>query len=771
VRRAALGARRALRALVLACVPGAVMAQQPAESYAQRYTEVTNLAPTTGRVAAVSGFVLARDRARFTLESGSLYLLTPVGGRTVAALFKGKGRFALTPPTAIERARLRRFSGTDSLLTDFDELVLIFADSTADELERRLSFGQGDVPSSAAPIRRAIDYRGDEKQQYLEPDLMEVMLNGEGSDMFYAHLSGGSGDPWMFSVNPWLVEGVQLSRRAQGTAFTRYAEVAAQFPRLNAPAARPLGGDRIRQATISHYAIETHLPRTGAGNVNFSAVARMDITSATPIGPWVAFSLYPKLEVDSARWKDGGPATVFKGRESPALWVNLGRPLAAGETRTLELFYHGDLVDRYGEWFFIGSSAAWYPRSLEGRSPATFDLTYHTPKSYLFASAGDLVDSLEANGTVTTRWRATTPMRNASFNLGRFEQVAFEGPAGLPVTLLFSEAGHRELTGRSGGVGRMSKQVGEDIASSMKFFHHVFGEPQMRRFYATEIPGGHGEAFPGLIHLSFITFLSLDDKEGLGEWFRAHEVAHQWWGIGVDFSTYHDQWLSEGFASFAGLWYLQTARKDNTRYFEMLSRWRDGILRRGTEPGPVWLGYRAARINAEHDDYNLIVYQKGAWVVHMLRILMLDMKTMSEDRFTNMMRDFFATYRGKRASTDDFRRVVEKHTGADMAWFFDQWVHQAALPTWRVSHRTEPADGGKFRVTLRIDQENVPETFRMYVPVTVDLGGNQMVRARVQVTGRSTRVELPLMPAQPKAIRFNDLQGALADVKMVPWSS
>jgi hypothetical protein len=765
----------ALGLLVLALLPAALAAQGPAESYAQRFTEVMNLAPTARRVATVSGFVLERDRGRFTLESGMLYLLTPVGGRTVAAQFKGRGRFALTPPSAIERARLRRFSGADSLVTGFTDLVLFFADSTEAELVRRLSFGPGEPPSSAGPIRRALDYEGDEKHQYLDPDIMEVMLNGQESDMFHAYLAGGDGDPWMFSVNPSLVEGVQLSRRARGTGFTRISEVAAQFPRLGAPPARVGGGERTRQAEVSHYAIETRLPRTGAGNVNFSAVARMDITSAAPIGPWVAFALYYKLEVDSARWKDGTPAVVFKGKESPALWVNLGTPLGAGETRTLELFYHGDLVDRFGEWFFIKSSASWYPRALEGRSAATFELTYHTPKSYLFASAGELVDSVESNGTVTTRWVAPAPIRNASFNLGRFEHFPFEGPAGMPVTLLFSEAGHRELSGSAGSASRMTKQVGEDIASSMKFFHHVFGEPQMKAFYATEIPYGHGEAFPGLIHLSFMTFMGAADKElwarqGMDEWFRAHEVAHQWWGIGVDFSTYHDQWLSEGFASFAGLWYLQTARKDNTKYFEMLSRWRNEISRRGTEPGPVWLGYRAARINQDDNDYNLIVYQKGAWVVHMLRILMLDMKTMSEDRFTNMMRDFFATYRGKRASTDDFRRIVEKHAGTDMGWFFDQWVREPAIPTWRVSHRTEPVDGGKYRMTLRVDQENVPETFRMYVPVTVDLGGKQVVRARVQVTGRSSRIELPLLPAQPKSVRFNDFEGALADVKMVSWS-
>ena len=112
-------------------------------------------------------------------------------------------------------------------------------------------------------------------------------------------------------------------------------------------------------------------------------------------------------------------------------------------------------------------------------------------------------------------------------------------------------------------------EVGEDVAKSMKFFQHVFGPPSVERFYATEIPYNHGEAFPGMIHLALSTFVE-SDKKGFDEWFRAHEVGHQWWGISVDFKTYRDQWLSEGFASFAGLWYLQTNRGEAKQYFDML---------------------------------------------------------------------------------------------------------------------------------------------------------------------------------------------------------
>jgi len=258
------------------------------------------------------------------------------------------------------------------------------------------------------------------------------------------------------------------------------------------------------------------------------------------------------------------------------------------------------------------------------------------------------------------------------------------------------------------------------------------------------------------------------DKKGYDEVFRAHEVAHQWWGIGVDFTTYHDQWLSEGFSNFAGLWYLQTNRGKPKQYFDILDLWKADLMVRRADLAPLWLGYRVGSADFPND-YQYAVYQKGAWVLHMLRALMIDLKTMNEDRFTGMMRDFYATYRGKRASTEDFRRMVERHTGADMGWFFDQWVYRSEIPTYRYAYQVTPAEGGKFRVRLRVRQEQVPEDFQMYVPVTVELGKDSWARARVKIKGPLTEFELPLMPSEPKSVRFNDLQGVLADVESMGW--
>ncbi len=480
------------------------------------------------------------------------------------------------------------------------------------------------------------------------------------------------------------------------------------------------------------------------------------------------FYLFSKLDVDSARWSDGQPAMVFKGKESSTLWVRLPHPIRSGETVPVTVWYHGDLLDRALDLFFIKNSIGWYPVPPNERQKATFDLTFESPSSMTLASVGALKDSTAIENHMTrTHWVTPQPIRNASFTLGIFQAFPVQVDSIPPTMILWSETTHRELSHSYMSGKNMQAQVGGDIGSAMRFYEHVYGKAPVQHFYATEIPDLHGEAWPGIIGLSFATFMQGDDQ-GENEVFRAHEVAHQWWGIAVDYATYRDRWLSEGFADFSGLWYMQTRRKSNDKYFDMLDRWKADIMLRRDDGLPIWLGHRVATA-WKGDDYDAIIYKKGAWVVHMLRILLLDMKTMSEDRFTGVMQNFYATFRGRTASTADFQQAVERATGQDMSWFFQQWVYGSEIPTYRVAKNIVPTPDGKFQVTLRVEQERVPPTFLSYVPVTLDLGNNQVARVRVKVTGAKSEITLPLMPAKPKSVRFNDMDGVLAEVKEVAW--
>ncbi|HTK55994.1 MAG TPA: M1 family aminopeptidase, partial [Gemmatimonadales bacterium] len=256
--------------------------------------------------------------------------------------------------------------------------------------------------------------------------------------------------------------------------------------------------------------------------------------------------------------------------------------------------------------------------------------------------------------------------------------------------------------------------------------------------------------------------------QGFNQVFRAHEVAHQWWGISVDYASYRDRWLSEGLAQFSGLWYAQTRLGSLDKYLGFLREYRGNLLASREHLGAMSLGHRVGT-HQFGQYYSYGVYERGAWTMHMLRVLLLRLSDMNEDKFTNAMREFYTTYRGHPASTDDLRHVMEKYAGTDLGWFFSQWVDGNQIPTYRWAWHAEPGEGTQTRLQIRVRQTNVPDAFQMYVPVAVELTDGRTLKTRVKVTGPVTNAVLPPLPAPVKGVRFNELEGVLAEVSSEGW--
>lgn len=767
----ATGAARSSAAQVTASL-GAPPTTAAAVAYAPVFDALWNAGPDAARAMVTQQLQLQREGATLELASGQLNLLAPVNGRVIGFTWTGEGRFRFALDSKVESDQVERVFKARSLDIPISGLVVYFTDSTGREIASAGTLAAASpTPDMRDHVREALKFLGDDDGQDLHFDLMREVLNAESRGLFIAHIVRPGGDPLMFEVNPSEREGVRLFTRAKGAGGVRFRELVAAGPRAG-EAKESWRGNRRHDLQVSRHVIEVRLPNSSTGDVSFSATDRLTLVARDSVGTWQPLMLFPRLKVDSATWADGTQATVFKGKDQGVLWVRLNAPMAAGDSATLTLGYAGDLTDRYGDFFYIKGQSAWYPRTPDYRSRSHFDITYRVPRRFELASVGALQDSSTDGTMEVTHWVTDRPVRNASFNFGLFKAYRVQEPGTPPVTVLWSTEGHRAIAqALAEGSGfayqekDMEKRVAQDVAGSIRFFQNVYGPAPMSAFYVTETPAAHGLAFPGLVHLSYSTFVQTS-KEGWDEAFRAHEVAHQWWGIGVDFATYHDQWLSEGFSNFSGLWYLQAVRKKPEPYFEELRRWRADIVERRGKSGPISLGYRVAT-DKDGGDYQAIVYKKGAWVLHMLRTLMIDLKTMNEDRFTGMMRDFYQSCSGQYATTEDFQRTVETHVGQPMGWFFDQWVRGTAIPTYRVAHQFEPAGEGKYRVRLTVLQEDVPADFMMYVPVTVELGTGAKVHMRVLVKGPKSEPALPLMPSEPRALKFNDFEGVLAEVKPI----
>jgi hypothetical protein len=587
-------------------------------------------------------------------------------------------------------------------------------------------------------------------------------------------MSGDDYTPMFFQVNPFLDEEVSLMRRHKRSVTTQYREIINQFP-ASKDFKKSKDSNKHFLDIIS-YKIES----TIEDNLDFSAVCTIDFKSRENRQNWITFKLFYELEVDSIIWEDGRSAHFNKLPENSNLWLYVRDKYLDGKQHWFTLYYHGDLLekDQLG-WINLRSSIYWYPR-LDYRKKANFGLIFHTPSDYNFVSVGNLIQKHEKDDVLTTTWLTDEPIRNASFSLGKFEITNLDEEDLPEVTVYMSEYGHNQIGRQLAQYGILSmsdagERIAADVVNSLSLFQNLFGKINSKTINVTEIPDMHGEAFPGLVHLSWVTFQQID-YEGQDEIFRAHEVAHQWWGISVDFKTYHDQWLSEGFSEYCGLWYLLIVKEDSEMFFDVLEKWRDEIINNreylfgsGQEAGPICLGYRT-NSTATKGDYDLIIYKKGAFVLHMLRGMLLNLKTMNEDRFENMMKDYFKTYFGKSASTEDFLKIVSKHFGGDMSWFFDQYVYGTDIPLYEFAYKTERTKDDKYLITCRVVQKNVDENFKMYVPLKIILDDDRIARVRVEVTGKEKIFQLPLLPEEPDEIIFNDLESVLCEVDYVDWN-
>ena len=757
--------------------------QAPAmDSYDTVFNQVKNLAPRGDRFATVHGLVLRRDVMELRLDAGALYVLTPVAGRTIGVAFAGAGSVSFVPPLEIERAHVRRVLGDSVVSGPITRAVLIFTDSTLAELERSLSFTATATAAGDAggDVHDALEYMVDRGDRYVDPSLMSALMNGTTTGFFAAYIKRARGEGLMVEIDPTEAEEVLLLRR--GRLLGQRVETVSQFQR--AEDLRNHVAEKTEQPeplVVDAYGIDATID----GNYKFSAKATVRLTARRDRHRWIPFLLYSELDVDSVADENGTPLPFFRADHTAPLWVRLEQPMGPGDVRAVRVAYHGNLIGfgstleqflppwwdpsrrdmppAFDNWAFIKSTSTWYPRYSFEQSAAV-DLTFHTPKAFKFASIGRLVDSRTEGNVVTTHWVAEMPTTQVSFNIGQFDEFEIKDPRIPRVTVQVNADAHRYINRYIPSPRKPEEQVGADVANSLAFFTQAFGPPLFERYYASEIPYFHGQAFPGMILLSWATFLNRSTS-GADQSFRAHEMAHQWWGIGVEPAGSRDAWLSEGFAEFSGLWYMQTSLRDNDKYFRQLRESRDEIRRQRDRAVPIGLGVRAAE--SWSGNYTLVVYQKGAWVLHMLRNLMLDLRTMNEDAFKATMQDFYTTYRGKRASTEDFQRVVERHVGQPMDWFFREWVMGTGVPTYGFSWTADPKPDGTYALRLRVRQTDVPDDFVMPVPLLIRFADGEAY-VRLTVKGPLTEVTLTV-PGQPRRVELNAFESVLADVKTLDW--
>lgn len=217
-----------------------------------------------------------------------------------------------------------------------------------------------------------------------------------------------------------------------------------------------------------------------------------------------------------------------------------------------------------------------------------------------------------------------------------------------------------------------------------------------------------------------------------------HEVAHQWFGNSASETHFSHLWLSEGFASyFTHLYMEQKYGRDSLAGGLKIDRNQVvSYSRKSTTP------IVDTTKNNYMDLLNANSYQKGSWVLHMLR------NKVGDSAFWKGIRNYYAAYAGKNASTNDFRKVMEQASGQDLQKFFQQWLFTAGQPELQV---TSTYKDGKATYTIVQTQKQL---FEFPLQIEINSGDVNKLTKSIQVNQRETTFSIP-MEKQPVGIKLD----------------
>ncbi|MBI1898936.1 MAG: hypothetical protein HYS04_20750 [Acidobacteria bacterium] len=731
----------------------------------------------------VENLTFQRDAGDFRLKKGLLSFTGPVLGRVAQAVFQGEGEFFLKPPLQLERDYLVAVTGKPTLAETFQQAVFLFTDLTYQEFRSGVSAAPLD-PRARDLLREFRERMRKEREgSNLDAEILADLYNSSRPGAFRAFIRGRRYDDLRFVHAPLgavpelpapeEVAVINADPESREAGILYHAHFVPEYEKGTAGS-----HEDKRKVAAEAYRIDT----TIAGNERLTAKTHVRLKAVAGGDGVIALGLLPALRVTRV---------ALAGREVPFIqedrrqdgdfYIVLPEPLVRNGSYEMEIEYQGDKViaDAGGGNFAVGARTSWYPSLNSFQDRATYDLTFRVPKRYTLVSVGNLIKESREGDYAVSQWVSEIPLAVAGFNYGDFKKkeivdqrtgYKIEGYAAMKLPDYLK--GAEEIGGMS--PSRLIDKTLSEAQASVQVFEHWFGKAPYGRVAITQQPQPNfGQSWPSLVFMPLLAYLDATQRwQLMGQVsdrinafvteVTAHEVAHQWWGHIVGWASFHDQWLSEGFADFSASLYLQAIDKKPDRFLKFWEDHRRRILEKNNfgqapnDAGPIWMGLRLSTPK-NPGAYSALVYPKGAYVLHMLRYLMWDAKS-GDESFRTMMHDFVETHLHKNASTESFKAVVEKHLkpGMDLDgngrldWFFNQWVYGTGIPRYKFDYTLAPAGGEEVLLSATLTQSDVSAGFRMPVPVYGDFDGRLISLGSVRMAGNTTfdgiKVKLPKKP-------------------------
>jgi len=443
----------------------------------------------------------------------------------------------------------------------------------------------------------------------------------------------------------------------------------------------------------------------------------------------LCFYLRPTLHVQSIKDEEGNGLVfsqlkverIFPNSETSLIKMNLNQELSEGEAVEVVIAYGGifympsnfNLKERrYNRAFssitkeaaWLRSVQIWYPYIPNKSMPLS--LRAKVPSEWTVITNGELKGLEKEEGKKVFIFEEE---KTSSLDITLFAAPyvsSSRNVRSLHITAYFFPH-HRDF------LDPYTDKTGEILS----FYHQKFGKPEAERFSIIEIGTGYGTGTSAPFGYAISSHLINHDFPLI-----PHEIAHLWWGETVSDNLGEDTWLHEGLATFSDYYFRSEKAPDNEGKRRILL----DLLNKAIPIGnPETLSILEG--GAKHAPEGFIVYERAAFVVQTLKHIL------GEEIFFEALRHYIEVYRGKKADTAGFIRVVNSVAERDLNWFFDFYLRGKRPPQYRVECRNY---GGQVVGTLY--QDYVPQSFSM--SLTLEFITNQRsFRKQVKVKGRGKK--------------------------------
>jgi len=687
-------------------------------------------------VAMVSNFVYQKDVATFTFTEGSVYLLRYVHDRPTTAIFIGKGHAKIDIPSHVERQGLEYASGDSLVNDDFEVCFMRIGDNFDLRLKEKFSCTRLQMPwkdfNIAKRSQGELHFRPVIQHDYDNYfQLLRSVYERKEDGYFWADVNRIE-----FSFDPNRPEQVMVGYEREGGNLVNNKGVCMQRRERNVYDDGSMSNVVYPTTMISR---EGNFDLSGLEGKTLKGRGDVKMLVNADSLKYLSIFLHYNLGLDSMS-VDGIPAEFWRRRDFNFIGTLLPKNYFKGDTMSVRLWYGGKN--------YLGLLPY-----VEDPSGSLCKLTFTAPGNFEYL-VPDMSQPIKLDGRVTFTVETSQPYDQYDIEAysNSFQKFPLTTDFGLTLEILKSP----HITKKDYDCFVPDDQYRSAVQQAFNFLGARLGNPP-NIFEVSVLPEGI-LALAGVAEITQVH--CINSNTGGFHLVAASKAARQWFGAQMRPASEREMWLADALSEYLGLMFVQEALPGAPFYSELVQRRNlmDSVLGRTMD---MPLAVAASRIPDSLRAY------KGAWVMHMLRNVMLDLNATSnkDARFLKFLAELVYVTNNTTFTNADVQQVAEKHFGQPLDWFFNEWVYGRNFPEYKVTYTVAPKDN-QYVVDVNAAVSRVGASFQMPVIVRVELADGTSSFVHQMISGAGGSFQLGPYASKPKGFFFNEFFSVLSSDKV-----